>query len=396
MRKITIIGGGQAGLQLALGLQQHGYDVTVVSNRAAADIRSGRILSSQLMYGPALAIEREQGLNFWEEHCPKIERFSFTALTGNATPIMWTAPLDAYAQSVDQRVKFSHWMTTFHERGGTLLIHDAGVNELEHYASTQDLVVVASGKGEIGRLFARDVTRSPFDRPMRTLAMVYLKNTQPRLDESAIGFNVIHGVGEILIMPAMSQCGPCKIYIFEGLMGGPLDCWHEIREPSDYLLQTKAVLKKYLPWEAEHVRDAVLSDAGATLSGSLLPMVRDPVATLPSGAKVLGLGDAICVNDPLTGHGANNAARAARILLDGIVAQGAAPFDESWMRESFAKFWTYASSVVEWTNMMLLPPQLHVMKLVRAAASDPDMAKRIANGFANPPDLFPWFIGGSA
>lgn len=33
MRRIAIVGAGQAGLQLALGLRERGYDVTVVAAR---------------------------------------------------------------------------------------------------------------------------------------------------------------------------------------------------------------------------------------------------------------------------------------------------------------------------------------------------------------------------
>ncbi|MGH9510229.1 MAG: NAD(P)-binding domain-containing protein, partial [Terriglobales bacterium] len=50
MRKIAIVGAGQSGLQLALGLQQNGYDVTVVSNRAPEQIFKGRVTSSQFMF----------------------------------------------------------------------------------------------------------------------------------------------------------------------------------------------------------------------------------------------------------------------------------------------------------------------------------------------------------
>jgi 2-polyprenyl-6-methoxyphenol hydroxylase-like FAD-dependent oxidoreductase len=42
MRKILIVGGGQAGLQLALGLLADGHDVTVLSNRPPEDVRLGR------------------------------------------------------------------------------------------------------------------------------------------------------------------------------------------------------------------------------------------------------------------------------------------------------------------------------------------------------------------
>ena len=54
MRKILIVGAGQAGLQLALGLQSKGYEVTLMSNRTADEIRNGRVMSTQCMFDTAL------------------------------------------------------------------------------------------------------------------------------------------------------------------------------------------------------------------------------------------------------------------------------------------------------------------------------------------------------
>jgi 2-polyprenyl-6-methoxyphenol hydroxylase-like FAD-dependent oxidoreductase len=62
VRKVAIFGGGQSGLQLALGLLQNQYEVTVVSNRMPEQILSGRVSSSQFMfheeYGSAKAFCR--------------------------------------------------------------------------------------------------------------------------------------------------------------------------------------------------------------------------------------------------------------------------------------------------------------------------------------------------
>ena len=61
-RKMTILGGGQAGLQLACGLLPKGYEVRLVQNRTAEDIRTGKVMSSQCMFAEALQNERDIGL----------------------------------------------------------------------------------------------------------------------------------------------------------------------------------------------------------------------------------------------------------------------------------------------------------------------------------------------
>ncbi|WP_260855190.1 hypothetical protein [Mesorhizobium amorphae] len=77
-KRITILGGGQAGLQLACGLLQHGgYEVKVVQNRTAEDMRTGKVLSSQCMFDTALQNEREVGLSFWEKECPTVDSINF-------------------------------------------------------------------------------------------------------------------------------------------------------------------------------------------------------------------------------------------------------------------------------------------------------------------------------
>src|SRR5690606_5967951 len=72
MRKILVVGAGQSGLQLALGLESHGYEVTLMSHRTADEIRTGRVMSTQCMFHTALQHERDLQLHFWESPAPKI------------------------------------------------------------------------------------------------------------------------------------------------------------------------------------------------------------------------------------------------------------------------------------------------------------------------------------
>lgn len=393
-RKITILGGGQAGLQLACSLLQEGYEVKVVQNRTAEDIRSGPVMSSQCMFGQALQNERNAGLDFWTEECPTIDSVNFAVPapdgSGNKA-VEWNGMLHRPAQSVDQRIKFPVWMQEFERRGGKLEIRDATVADLDGYAAASDLTIVAAGKDDISKLFERDAEKSPFDKPQRVLALTYLHGVTPRPDHSAAHFNLIPTVGEYFIFPALTRGGPCDIMVFEGIPGGPMDCWKDVTGPSQHLERSKWILDTFLPWEAERCRKVELTDANGILTGAFAPTVRKPIGRLPSGKAVLGLADSVCLNDPITGQGSNNASKAAKIYLDAIVAHGDLPFDEAFMQATFDRYWNYAQFVTGWTNALLQPPPPHVLKIMGAAQTCQPLAKRIANGFDNPPDLFPWF-----
>src|SRR5580692_9258066 len=153
MKRIAIIGAGQSGLQLALGLLDAGYEVTLVSDRSAGEIRGGRVTSSQCMFDSALQTERDLKLNLWEQECPRVEGISFTVPGARREKtIDWAARLDNYAQAVDQRVKMPQWMAEFQGRGGRLAIEEAQISDVESYARDHDLTVVATGKGNLGRL----------------------------------------------------------------------------------------------------------------------------------------------------------------------------------------------------------------------------------------------------
>ncbi|REM67612.1 FAD-binding oxidoreductase, partial [Mycobacterium tuberculosis] len=69
MKRIAIVGAGQSGLQLGLGLLAAGYEVTMFSNRTGEDIRQGKVMSSQCMFHTSLQIERDLGLDHWASVC---------------------------------------------------------------------------------------------------------------------------------------------------------------------------------------------------------------------------------------------------------------------------------------------------------------------------------------
>src|SRR5262249_11519009 len=296
-------------------------------------------------------------------------------------------------QLVDQRVKYPVWMHELEKRGGTLVIHEATVDDLEEYVRDNDLVIVAAGKGDVAKLFERDPERSPYDAPMRALALTYVKGMTPRPEFSAVCFNLIPTVGEYFVFPALTTTGACEIMVFEGVPGGPMDCWGDVTTPQEHLAKSKWILQTFMPWEADRCGDVELTDDNGILAGRFPPTVRGPVAELPSGRLVLGLADTVMLNDPITGQGSNNAAKMATAYLEAIRAHGDAPYDRAFMEQAFESFWdSYGQFTTAWTNALLSPPPEHVLKLLTAGNQSPAVAHRFVNGFDNPVDFFDWFM----
>lgn len=396
MRRIAIVGAGQSGLQLGLALLQAGYHVTMISNRSADDIAQGRVMSSQCMFHQSLQIERSLGLNAWDVECPPVEGIGLSVphpQQRGARAIQWAARLEQPAQSVDQRVKIPRWMSEFTQRGGELVLREATLDDLEGYARSHDLVIVASGKGEISRLFRTDVRKTMYTQPQRALALTYVRGMRPREPYSAVCFNLIPGVGEYFVFPALTTSGACEIMVFEGVPGGPMDTWANAKTPEQHLALSRSILDTFLPWEAERCRDIALTDDNGILAGRFAPTVRHPIGVLPSGARVLGMADALVLNDPITGQGSNNAAKCADIYLHSIRAREARPFDADWMQQTFDHYWrSYAQWVVWWTNTMLRAPADHALMLLDAAQRMPALASVFANGFDDPRTFYPWFF----
>lgn len=398
-RSVAIVGAGQAGLLLGVGLLDQGYAVTIITNRTAEDVWGGKVLSSQFMFDPALQIERDWKMNQWEAACTATHGVHLAVVGPEGKPVIdWKASLYAYGQSVDQRVKMPGWMAEFQRRGGELRIENVGIPELEKLSNEHELVLLAGGKGEIVNLFGRNDARSPVRQPMRQLALTYVTGMKRYPGEECINFNLIPGVGEYFVFPALTTKGAnqtqaCDIMVFEGVPGGPMDCWADVKSPEQHMEVSLDILKKFAPWEYERSVDCQMTDPNGSLAGRITPMVRNTVLTLPSGRKIMGLGDAILVNDPITGQGSNNATKGAKHYFDSIMARGSLAFDEAWMNQTFDSLYNgYAETVISWTNSLLFPPPGYIVNLLGAAQQVPALASRIANGFNDPRDFADyWF-----
>ena len=386
-----MVGAGPAGTMLALGLLQHGHQVTLVSARTPEQIRTGPVMSSQVTFESALEVEAAFGVAALLPEAPPLRRMEYDVRRLDGSSASFTVPLATPARSVDLRLKVPAVLDEVARLGGDVLVRSATVEDLEELAAGHELVVVSAGRGDLADLFERDPARSPYDEPQRVAALTYLQGVEPA-DGPALRYHAVEGVGECFTCPALGVDGQCDIYVVEGVPGGPLDRWADVTGDEEHLLRLRALLGEHFPAEAGRLEEARLADPGAVLRGGFTPVVRRPVGTLPSGASVLGMADAVVLNDPLTSQGANNAIKSASFYLEAVNGHDG-PFDESWMQRTFDNFWRgWASSATAWTNSWLRPAEPHQQAVVAAAAEHPAVAARIVAGFDDPLLFVPWWF----
>ena len=402
MSRFLIVGAGQCGLPLGIGLRQDGHDVTVLAQRTPDEIRAGRPTSTQVMFHPANLHEAEGGLQLWAGQVPEIAGLQMTVAGPPGGPHLefYGALRDGPALSIDQRLKMAGWLELLHQRGGKVHIQGVTPEDLDHLVATghYDLAIVAAGRGDLTDLFDRDATRSPYQVPQRALAAVYVRGMKPdpAIDVwSTVAFSAIPGVGDLIVIPALTMSGPCHILFWEALPGGPADVFDKLRPP-EHLAQAIGLIREYTPWLYPRCTQLELTDRHATLTGRITPTVRHPIATLPSGGLAMGAADVVIANDPLVAQGANTAARAAAYYLQQIRDNEGRDFDAAWMHRTFNQFWNATGErVTQWTNGMLQPPPPHVQRILGAATVHREVADRFVHGFEDPNTL-DWLLDATA
>jgi hypothetical protein len=383
-------------LQLGFGLLAEGAAVTLVAERSADETFNGRLTVTAGLFATALAHERELGLDLWADQAPEIDgvHIDFCIEPRNFL-LSVEGRFDGPCRAIDHRLKMSTWMRELERRGGRLVIRAAGLADLDELAASHDAVFVATGKGSLSAIFERDEARSFFSRPARHLAAMTLSGLRPWPGiayRHPAKFSITNGQGEIFWIPFLGRRGEtCFSVVFEGVPGSPLDRFSGVRSAEEALATARAVVAEVAPWESATLADARMIDDLAWGTGALSCVVRRPVARLPSGRTVFGLGDAVTVYDPVSAQGANSAAKMAHGIACAVKERGAEPLDAAWMEGWFESYWErHARAMAEFNRIMLLPMGPAAIEIVLAASRSRAVGDRFIAAFDDAATYFPW------
>ncbi|RNL87464.1 styrene monooxygenase/indole monooxygenase family protein [Halostreptopolyspora alba] len=390
MRRVLIVGGGQSGLQLALSLLAHGYDVTLMTVHDPDELHEGRAVSPQLLYDDPRRGEREYGLNLWDDDAQSIHSMRISS-SGEIPPFDWAGQLDAPAYSVDERVKMSTWLDLFEHKGGKVIIHGATSSDLDHLSRMFDLTIVAAGHSGLAEMFPVDTTRALARMAPVVTAAAYVEEVEGNPDRDRIGVDLAPGLGHMITWPTYSVNGPCRLVFLTGPADGALADWPRRITPREHLDRMLRLMREYLPHRYETYRGVQLADSQAVALDRANPLVREPMVRMPSGGIVMGMGDTTVVTSPALQQDGNNASKAAEIYLHEILEQGESPFDEEFVTRTFERYMAHAGHFAGEIARLLHYTPPHVIEMCVGADHNQALADRFVNGFNDPSDLATWF-----
>ncbi len=388
MGKVAIVGGGQAGTLAAIGLLAQRHAVTLIEGMSAEEMRHSRVRSTAVIWDESIEFERQLGLDFWREENVRGTHLRIQFRDTDSTVVNSIyGKLEQGFSGVDQRTKFPAYMEEFSRRGGNFRIGLVDTDGLEELAEENDVVLVAAGKGEINQLFPVNQQRTIFENPPRNNCAVVIKGFQEFecVSPGALKFEFYKNTGDWFALPFFAQgIGYCRAIVFQAVPGREMDIFEEASTADEVMEKVRHMVKTYAPEDWDNLKHAELIDGRAWLKGAIRPIVRHPVGKLPSGKKVLAIGDSAMTHEPICGCGANSAIRQVRTLLEITGDGGRDALNAEVLQEAVEKeYQNHAKYVFDFVKSIcgdLNPP---IWKMLQAAQASPSVRNIFVNMYSN-------------
>jgi 2-polyprenyl-6-methoxyphenol hydroxylase-like FAD-dependent oxidoreductase len=380
-RNIGIVGAGIAGLHLALYLQKHGVDATIITDRAPEDYRNGRLLNTVAHHHVTIARE---SVNHWAD--PKDYYYYHDHFFNFPQPLSFRGDFSRPSRAVDYRIYLPALMNDFTRRGGKIEYRRIEESDIGPLVARFDLLVVSTGKGPLGQLFTYRPEHTPYSQPQRRLCVgLYTGVRQP--DPMNVTLSVSPGHGEMIVIPTITFDGVANALLMENVPGGDMEELATLSyddNPKHFLSVLLGKLEKHHPTTYDRIDTARfgLAKPQDLLQGGVVPTVRNTVVQFDDGKCAIALGDVHSIVDPMMGQGANVASYAAFVLGEEIVNSDV--LDARFCEKVDLKRQDRVLAASRWTNIMLQPPTEALGMLIGTMSQNQALANEFTENFNYP------------
>lgn len=390
------MGAGQACLQLGFALLRDDHEVTLFSENSADEILSGRVTAVPIQFYPSYGYEEALDLILWDAD-KAIETGAVLNIITPDDEVRISMNLvfrtGEAAHAIDPRYKFSKWLNEFARRGGDVQVKKVDINLLEHCTQHFDMTIVGTGKGELSKIFQvePDSDRNPYSTPQRKLLAFCVEGCKLPVPDYGF-YNILVADGEFIIWNYLGKDDQRHHYVlFEIKPGSTADIFDGLSTGQELFDLCKHFIRTHYPKLYPVIQSASLVSDAEWLKGAVTPVVRKPVAYLPSGRYVMGIGDAVLLNDPIMAQGLNNASKMAKFIHTKLSECKADTIDDTWMKNVFDQYWETAKYHHMISNTMLDGLSPHQQKVMAIAATNAQVAEDLAVGLGDASTI-QWFF----
>ncbi|MGJ5205190.1 styrene monooxygenase subunit StyA [Bradyrhizobium sp. HKCCYLR20261] len=388
-KSIGIVGAGIGGLHLALYLQKHGIQATVLTDREPEQYAATRLMNTVAHHGITVARENELGVNHWDD--PEFvyhHHDHFFNFPGS--PLLFRGAFKQPSRAVDYRIYLPALMKDFEDRGGTIEYASIQDDDIPALVARFDLLVVSTGKGALGRMFNHRPELSPYSQPQRLLCVgLYdgVDHGSPGGDDPrGVTLSVSPGHGEMIVIPTLTFGGMKTALLMENIPGGDMADLVSLNydaDPAGFRQTMLDKLEKHHPHTYNKI-DTHRFDLQPLdlLQGAVVPTVRRSSVSFDDGKIAIALGDVHSVVDPMMGQGANMASYAAFELGKAIVE--AVAFDDRFVETVDRARENRVIAAARWTNLMLQPPSEAMGRLIFTMAQNRALCDEFTDNFNYP------------
>jgi hypothetical protein len=383
-RSIGIVGAGIGGLHLALYLQKHGVDATLITDRPADEYRNSRLLNTVAHHHVSIARETYLGIDHWTD--PKLFYYYHDHVFNFPQPLRFRGDFSNPSRAVDYRIYLPTLMNDFARRGGRIEIRKIEESDIPALVTRFDLLVVSTGKGALGNLFSCRPEHSPYTQPQRKLCVGLYKGVR-HPNPMNVTLSVSPGHGEMIVIPTLSFDGIATALLMENIPGADLDELATLSYEKDrkrFLQVLLGKLEKHHPTTFDRIDIANfdLCQPQDLLQGGVVPTVRNTTVQFEGGKCAIALGDLHAVVDPIVGQGANMASYAAFVMGEEIVKADA--LDLRFCETVDLRRQDRILAASRWTNLMLAPPTEAMGALIGTMSQNKTLCDEFTENFNYP------------
>ncbi len=383
-RNIGIVGAGIAGLHLALYLQKHGVDATLITDRTPDEFRNIRLINTVAHHHVTLEREDYLGVNHWS--APKLHYTYHDHFFNFPQPLKFQGYFSKPSRAVDYRIYLPALMEDFERRGGTIEYRRIEEGDIRPLVARFDLLVVATGKGPLGQIFTYRPEHTPYSQPQRLLCVGLYYGVR-QTDPMNVTLSVSPGHGEMIVIPTLTFDGIANALLMENVPNADMAVLSSLnyeKDRSTFLQTLLEKLEKHHPSTYDRIDTARfdLAQPQDLLQAAIVPTVRNTVVEFDGGKCAIALGDVHSVVDPMMGQGANVASYAAFVLGEEIV--NSEVLDARFCEKVDLKRQDVVLAAARWTNLMLQPPTEALGMLIGTMGQNQTLADEFAENFNYP------------